>query len=47
MAVGIALWILPTLGFTSLPVLYLVAAGLHFTYSMACGLCSHVCDRHG
>lgn len=36
MAVAIALWILPTLGFTSLPVLYLVSTSLHFTYSMAC-----------
>jgi predicted MFS family arabinose efflux permease len=36
MAVAIALWILPTLGWTSLPILYLVATGLHFTYSMAC-----------
>ena len=36
MAVVIAFWILPTLGFTSLPVLYLVACGLHFSYSMAC-----------
>jgi MFS transporter, PAT family, beta-lactamase induction signal transducer AmpG len=36
MAVAIALWTLPTLGFTSLPVLYLVAIGLHFSYSMAC-----------
>lgn len=36
MAVTISLWILPTLGFDSLPVLYLVATGLHFTYSMAC-----------
>ena len=36
MAVAIALWIFPTIGFTSLPVLYLVATGLHFTYSMAC-----------
>lgn len=36
MAVAIAFWTLPTLGFTSLPVLYLVATGLHFSYSMAC-----------
>ncbi len=36
MAVAIALWTLPTLGFTSLPILYVVAFGLHFTYSMAC-----------
>ena len=36
MAVAIALWILPTLGWTSLPILYLLASGLHFTYSMAC-----------
>ncbi|MEM8720140.1 MAG: MFS transporter [Cyanobacteria bacterium P01_G01_bin.39] len=36
MAVAIAIWTLPILGFTSLPVLYLVATGLHFTYSMAC-----------
>lgn len=35
-AVAIAFWTLPTLGFTSLPVLYLVAIGLHFSYSMAC-----------
>ncbi|MDJ0536398.1 MAG: MFS transporter [Xenococcaceae cyanobacterium MO_207.B15] len=36
MAMAISLWTLPTLGFTSLPVLYIVASGLHFTYSMAC-----------
>ncbi len=36
MAVAIALWTLPTLGFTSLPILYLISTGLHFTYSMAC-----------
>ncbi len=36
MAVAIAIWTLPTLGFASLPVLYLVSTGLHFTYSMAC-----------
>ena len=36
MAITIALWILPTLGFTSVPVLYAIAASLHFTYSMAC-----------
>ncbi|MDJ0591192.1 MAG: MFS transporter [Pleurocapsa sp. MO_226.B13] len=35
-SVAIALWILPTVGFTSLPILYLCAAGLQFTYSMAC-----------
>jgi MFS transporter, PAT family, beta-lactamase induction signal transducer AmpG len=36
MSIAIALWILPTLGFTTLPVLYAVAVGLHFTYSMTC-----------
>ncbi|MEL6441871.1 MAG: MFS transporter [Cyanobacteria bacterium J06621_8] len=36
MAVAIAFWTLPILGFTSLPILYLVSTGLHFTYSMAC-----------
>ncbi|MEM9271481.1 MAG: MFS transporter [Cyanobacteria bacterium P01_F01_bin.143] len=36
MAVAISLWILPTLGFTSLPLLYAIATGLHFTYSMSC-----------
>ena len=36
MAIAIAFWTLPTLGFTSLPILYLVATGLHFSYSMAC-----------
>ncbi|MEO1341277.1 MAG: MFS transporter [Cyanobacteria bacterium J06635_13] len=36
MAGAIALWILPASGFTSLPVLYFVAVGIHFTYSMAC-----------
>lgn len=36
MSGAIALWILPALGFASLPVLYLIAACLHFTYSMAC-----------
>ena len=36
MAVAIALWTLPALGFANLPILYLVAASLHFTYSMAC-----------
>ncbi|MCC0179555.1 MFS transporter [Waterburya agarophytonicola K14] len=35
-AVAIALWILPTVGYTSLPILYLCAAGLQFTYAMAC-----------
>ncbi len=36
MAGGIALWILPAIGFTSLPILYFVAASFQFTYSMAC-----------
>ena len=36
MSLAIALWILPALGFTSPPLLYLIAAGLHFSYSMAC-----------
>jgi MFS transporter, PAT family, beta-lactamase induction signal transducer AmpG len=36
MGIAIALWTLPTLGFTSLPVLYLMAIGLHFSYSMTC-----------
>lgn len=34
-SVAIAMWIFPTVGHTSLPVLYLCAAGLQFTYSMA------------
>ncbi|MEM8674338.1 MAG: MFS transporter [Cyanobacteria bacterium P01_G01_bin.67] len=33
---AIALWTLPTLGFTSLPLLYLIGTLLHFAYSMAC-----------
>ncbi|VEP12480.1 conserved membrane hypothetical protein [Hyella patelloides LEGE 07179] len=36
MAIAIAFWILPTLGFTSLPLLYIVSCSLHFTYSMSC-----------
>ncbi|WP_019506644.1 MFS transporter [Pleurocapsa sp. PCC 7319] len=36
MTVAISTWILPTLGFASLPVLYLISTGLHFAYSMAC-----------
>jgi MFS family permease len=35
MAIAIAAFVIPTVGFTSLPVLYLVAIGFQFTYSMA------------
>ncbi|MCU0532944.1 MAG: hypothetical protein MUD14_03485 [Hydrococcus sp. Prado102] len=35
MTIAIATFILPTIGFTSLPVLYLVCVGFQFTYSMA------------
>ncbi|MGF1482040.1 MAG: MFS transporter [Cyanophyceae cyanobacterium] len=35
MAMGTAAFILPTIGFDSLPVLYAISAGLHFTYGMA------------
>lgn len=34
MAVAIAAFLLPTLGFTSLPVLYLISIGFQFAYSM-------------
>ncbi len=36
MAIANAAFILPTLGFTSLPVLYLVSIGFQLAYSMAC-----------
>ncbi|MBO3457404.1 MFS transporter [Aetokthonos hydrillicola Thurmond2011] len=36
MAIANAAFVLPTLGFTSLPVLYLVSSWFQFTYSMAC-----------
>ena len=35
MAISNASFILPTLGFTSLPVLYLISMGCQFAYSMA------------
>ncbi|NER27104.1 MAG: MFS transporter [Symploca sp. SIO1C4] len=35
MAIAITAFVIPTLGFTSLPVLYLVSMGLNFAYSMA------------
>jgi MFS transporter, PAT family, beta-lactamase induction signal transducer AmpG len=35
MTIAIAMFILPTVGFTSLPVLYFVCVGFQFTYSMA------------
>lgn len=36
MAIANAAFILPTLGFTSLPILYLLSIGFQFAYSMAC-----------
>ncbi|MEM6611180.1 MAG: MFS transporter [Cyanobacteria bacterium P01_C01_bin.72] len=36
MALAIAFWILPAIGFTSLPILYFVAVNIHFAYGMAC-----------
>jgi MFS transporter, PAT family, beta-lactamase induction signal transducer AmpG len=44
--IAIAFWTLPALGFTSLPVLYLVAIGLHFSYSMACILMFAIAMDH-
>ena len=36
MAIAIALWILPALGFTNLFLLYFLSTAVQFTYSMAC-----------